>query len=159
MKGRELIKSIDYNGVGHFIITSVNLHPLSFPRLNSYSSIYEMYIFHQARAIFQSSMPTTQSGLAALAVEYDVTDSAPTDMSGMMRNISSSMSNVYADNSCLVDKRLSRLAKYLTNTGTTLQNYQARIHAATEGVHGVDDDLYSAGYLLIEYDVEFFTPQ
>ena len=94
-----------------------------------------------------------------MAVDYDAKDPAPTSTVGMMRNISSSMSNVYADNACEVRGSLSRLPKYATGQTSSPdvdQTTQALVYYAFEGVTGVNT---SQGYLVVEYDVEFFTPQ
>lgn len=118
-----------------------------------------MYVFHSAVIRFQSNQPTTATGVVAIAVDYDAKDALPTNMIGMMRNVSSSMSNVYANSGALVDKRLSRLPKYLTASPSPDldQTIQANVLVASEGI-GVAA-ITTIGYLFIEYDVEFFTPQ
>lgn len=158
VRGREIVKTVSSGAGGAFTINSTALSPQLCPRLSSYSPIYEMYVFHSAKAIFQSNQPTTATGVAAIATDYDAKDTAPTNMVDMMRNISSSMSNIYADNACFIDKRLSRLPKYniVEDSSQDLsQVIQATVHFATEG----GPETAVIGYLFFEYDVEFFTPQ
>jgi hypothetical protein len=164
VRGRELCVTVQAYGDARFHCLTKNLTPNLLPRLNAYSTIYEMYIFHSAKPIFQSSQPTTAAGISAISIEYDVSDTFPTNLEQMMRNISSSMSNIYADNGCLVDKRLSRLPKYfntVNSSSTDANTVQAKINYATEGWTDPDvtANIFPVGYLLIEYDVEFFTPQ
>lgn len=163
VRGRELIKSIAAGVGGVFTIENFLLQPGSFPRLDSYGSLYEMFIFHSAKIIFQSNQPTTSSGIVGIAVDYDCKDSAAlTSMQELMRNISSSMSNVYANQGTLVEKRLSRLPRYLCASDSSPdvnQESQARVLIASEGLNVVSDDPVVLGYIFIEYDVEFFTPQ
>lgn len=167
VRGRELIQSLTSGGTTLLYgaagvagtAGSILLHPASFPRLTSYVGIYEMYIFHSAKVMFQSNQPTTASGVSILSADYDAKDAAPTSTVLQMRNISSSMSNIYADNAMIIDKKLSRLPRYITavSVGTDAdQLYQANLFYGFEGVVGV---AASQGYLVIQYDVEFFTPQ
>ena len=166
VRGRELIQALN-SGLTTLVFganntnaaVSLPLTPVSFPRLTSYVNLYEFYVFHRAKAIFQSNQPTTAGGVSMLAVDYDVKDAVPSSSVGMMRNISSSMSNIYADNACVISKSLSRLPRYCTSQATSTdsaQLNQANVLYAFEGVTGVNA---AQGYLVIEYDVEFFTPQ
>jgi hypothetical protein len=165
VRGRELIGSATsgsttllYGANGTASAQAVILNPSSFPRLQSYSAIYEMYVFHEAKFMFQSNQPTTAGGVAILSVDYDVADTAPASTVAQMRNISSSMSNVYADNACVIKRSLSRLPKYYTaSSGSDAVDInQANMFYAFEGVVGVSA---AQGYVVVEYDVEFFTPQ
>lgn len=169
VRGRELVLSLNsgssaVGGFGANNGTSAgthNLNPSGFPRLNSYVGIYEYYKFHYAKAMFQSTRPTTTNGVAMLAVGYDVKDNPPTSSQGMMRNISSSMSHVYADNGCQVLGALSRLPRYATsedNSSDGAQVNQAVFWYAFEGLASTEVNT-PQGYLVVEYDVEFFTPQ
>lgn len=119
-----------------------------------------MFIFHTARIMFQSNQPTTATGVIEIAVDYDAKDSAPTSTIQMMRNISSAMANIYADCACDVVKKLSRLPRYNTaevSGSDADQVNQAVVYLATEGSNATASS--TVGYLMIEYDVEFFTPQ
>jgi hypothetical protein len=166
VRGRELVQALP-SGLTTLLFgannttsaAAVNILPGNFPRLSAYSSIYEFYKFHKAKIMFQSNQPTTAGGVSMIAVDYDAKDSAPTTSILMMRNISSSMSNIYADNACEVLGSLSRLPKYATSEATSSDNnqvIQAIAWYAFEGVTGVNA---AQGYLVVEYDVEFFTPQ
>lgn len=165
VRGRELIQSMAngattllFGADGGVLARAIDLDPGTFPRLTVYQQIYEMYKFHKAKVLFQSSQPTTAQGVAILAVDYDAKDTAPGSTSGMMRNISSAMSNVYADCALEIEGKLSRLDKYVCSEGSAIdvnQVTQANILYAFEGTVGTS---VPQGYLVIEYDVEFFTP-
>lgn len=166
VRGRELIETMKTgNTAGTFgannvdgIARVVALNPASFPRLQSYGPLYEFYKFHSAKAIFESNQPTTAGGEAFLACDYDGTDAAPTSSTLMMRNISSSMSHIYAENAAVISGKLSRLPRYITSTVSPIVDdvNQANILYAFEGASGANT---TVGYLVVEYDVEFFTPQ
>ncbi len=169
VRGRELIQALNSgsSAAGGFgannttLAGLIRLVPSSFPRLNAYSSIYEFYKFHRAKAMFQSTRPTTAQGVSELAVDYDAKDTVPSTTVGMMRNISSSMSNIYADNACEVSGALSRLPKYATaqdGSADLDQINQANLLYAFEGLATTEVNT-PQGYLVVEYDVEFFTPQ
>ena len=111
--------------------------------------------------MFQSTRPTTAQGVSEIAVDYDAKDTFPTSTVGMMRNISSSMSNIYADNATLVSGRLARLPKYATSqnvSSDTDQTTQAVILYGFEGLAASEVNT-PQGYMVVQYDVEFFTPQ
>jgi hypothetical protein len=169
VKGREMIGSIALAtaATGEFqsnsIVTTLGatsamaLSPRWFPRLSAYITIYEYYKFHSATLICQSLSPTTSAGAWFIAVDEEYTDTTPTTSVGVMRNVSSSMANVYSDMSCVVDGSLSRLPRYSTNAADTLQDAQAKIISAVEGFTGLDAQ--GIGYLIIDYEIEFFVPQ
>jgi len=96
-----------------------------------------------------------------MSIDYDPTDAAPVSTSAQMRNISSSMANVYSDASLQLLGSLSRLPRYETLGTTTLtealQQAQGMLTVATEGF--VAAAATSVGYIIADYDVEFFTPQ
>jgi len=169
VSGRELINSVTLAAAtGVFQVstafpgttgTSSIIAPSVFPRLNAYVPIYEYFIFHKLDYLFQSNQPTTQAGEIILSVDYDPTDSAPTNVSAMMRNVSSTMANIYSDASLQVLESLSRLKRYETSAASseTLQQLQGMLTVAVQGY--VNASASTVGYIIAQYDVEFFTPQ
>lgn len=170
VSGRELVNAVTIPiTVGTFILSttfggtatpSSPIAPISFPRLAAYVSIYEYFKFHKLTYLFQSSQPTTQAGEIIASVDYDPTDAAPTSSSAMMRNISSTMANVYSDASLQVLGSLSRLPKYETTSAFTtenLQQMQGLLYVAAEGYVAAAPIV--VGYIVAQYDVEFYTPQ
>lgn len=137
----------------------IPLSPISIPRLASIALTYEFYKFHNCKVKFQSNQPTTAGGVVELAVDHDGKDTAPTTSIAMMRNISSAMANVYSDLEINVPGSLARLPKYIVSSDASSdldQLYQGIVYTAFEGVVGTNA---AQGYLLIQYDIEFFTPQ
>jgi hypothetical protein len=169
VKGRELISALSLTSTStgaYQLLTNataltpaIALNPLSFPRLAAYNSIYEMFVFHKANLSFMSNQPTTAAGEILACVDYDALDSGPASATAVMRNITSVMGNVYSDNSMQVVKSLSRLPRFLTgaSAGSVVQNYQGMIYYAIEGYTGTAGD--TVGYLVAEYEAEFFSPQ
>lgn len=171
VKGRELITSVIAPAAltGQFALASPlngsnpasRGNPIAFPRLSAYNPIYEYFVIHKITYIFQSNQPTTQPGEVIMCIDYDPTDAAPASTSEMMRNVSSTMSNVYSDNSLEALKSLSRLPKYecwsSLDGPEVLQADQYKLFVAFEGVTAANGA--TLGYVIAEYDVEFFTPQ
>lgn len=159
VSGRSLVGALTpTTGTAFEIVSGIFLRPGLIPRLASISQAYEMYIFHRARLIYQSAQPLTVPGVVMLAADYDPKDNPPTSAVEMMRNISSAMSNVYADCAIEVTKELSRLPRYFVNQDTAPdagQLDQASLIVATQAVPAAT----GIGFFFIEYDVEFFTPQ
>jgi len=138
-----------------------NITVSSFPRLAAYGPIYEYFQFKTLAFMFQSNQPTTQAGAIIISVDYDPSDAAPTSTSLQMRNISSTMANIYSDCSLEMLASLSRLPKYETTPTTAItlpqQQIQGVITVATEGY--INAAASTVGYIVAQYDVEFFTPQ
>jgi len=135
------------------------VNPSVFPRLTAYTPIYEYFVFHKLDFLFQSNQPTTTAGEIILSVDYDPSDAAPASTSAQMRNISSTMANLYSDCSLQCLKSLSRLPRYETASSFALlqQEVQAALTVAVEGY--TNASATTVGYIIAQYDVEFFTPQ
>jgi len=169
VKARELIGSVASAAAltGIFNVLNVGtfgnnapLSPIIFARLATIGAAFEFYIFHKADLLFSSNQPTTAAGEILMCVDYDSKDNVPTTSIGMMRNITATMANVYSDASCQVLKSLARLPRFVVaqdNATDKDQLDQATIYVAAEGV--VTVGAAALGYLIIEYDVEFFAPQ
>nr|QXN75395.1 MAG: RNA-dependent RNA polymerase [Grapevine-associated narna-like virus 11] len=163
--GRELIGSSSAPAAltGTFAVLNpnpFNFCPLSFPRLSAFNPIYEHYKFHKCKILFQANTPTTTAGAVGVCIDYDAKDAAPASMAGVMRNICSTMANIYSDCSLEVLGSLSRLSKYETqeaNTPDVNQLYQGILYVTVEGVTAASGAVL--GYLIAEYDIEFYTPQ
>jgi hypothetical protein len=172
VRGRELIGSLALvaASTGGYVrlslpgAASLALHPSLFPRLTAYCALYEEYKFHSGSAMFRSNRATTVNGVIGMALDYDSFDDSTlvTSMTQIVRNISSVMANVYSDCGFRIDGKLSRGARFLTNTAAAVGvqdtlNNQGRFVIGAEGYTGAVNE--AIGYLMIDYDVEFFTPQ
>jgi hypothetical protein len=169
VKARELIGSVVSPGAltGAFAALNIGafganppLSPIIFARLSTIAAAFEFYIFSKADLLFSSNQPTTATGEILMCVDYDSKDNAPTSSIGMMRNITATMANIYSDASCQALKSLARLPRFVVsedNASDKDQVDQATIYVAVEGV--VSTTSVALGYLIIEYDVEFFAPQ
>jgi hypothetical protein len=168
VKGRELISSAVTAGAltGAFTLVQITgltnfpLNPSNFPRLSAYAPIYEFYKFHKADILFQANQPTTATGEVLVSVDYDAKDNAPANSIAMMRNISATMANIYSDCSLQILGSLSRIPRFVTGEQTSPdldQVTQAEIYVAVEGVTAAAGA--SLGYIIVQYDIEFYTPQ
>jgi len=168
VRGREMTGSVNSAGAltGAFSLlrvgtnTGMPLVPVAFPRLSAYGPIYEYYKFHSVKFSFVSNQPTTAPGTIMMGVEYDVKDNTPANSIAVMRNLNSTMANVYSSMETRASGALSRLPKFATsedNDADPAQVQQARLDVAVEGVVAAGALIF--GYLVVEYDVEFFTPQ
>lgn len=168
VRGRELIGSVNAPSTmtGSFTVLNVGssganppVSPLIFPRLISIAAVFEHYIFHKANFLFISNQPTTAAGEILMAIDYDPEDNTPTSSTALMSNISATMANIYSNCSLQCLKSLARLPRFIVNqenNADKAQEYQAQFFVAAEGVTAATGA--GLGYLVIEYDVEFFTP-
>lgn len=172
VKGRELISAVSIPAqTGAYTLSTgftgsatVNnagwVNPINFPRLAAYTPIYEYFVFHKISYLFQSNQPTTQPGEIILSVDYDPTDPPAANTADQMRNISATMANVYSDCSLQVLKDLNRLPRYECSAAPAeiLQQVQAKLQVAVEGLP-TTAAATTVGYIIAQYDIEFFTPQ
>jgi len=169
VSGRELVSAVTIpvtTGVytlSSAFNTNLNfgaINPNSFPRLVAYAPIYEYFVFHRLTYFFQSNQPTTSTGAVILSIEYDSTDPVPASTTAQMRNISSTMANIFSDCSLQGTKSLSRLDRFKTDTPTAtnlIQANQGVLYVATEGF--IAAAATTVGYIIAQYDLEFYTPQ
>lgn len=168
LRGRELVGAVSAVAAvtGTFALANIGgktpfrFSPVDFPRLNAYTTLYDHFIFHRAAVLFQSNQPTTATGEVMVSVDYDAKDASPATTVEMMRNVSSTMANVYSDCSLEVLGSLARLPRFATaqTLGVDVdQLYQAYCYVATEGMTLTAGQVI--GYLVVDYDVEFFAPQ
>ncbi len=147
------VASTTFPGTG----VASSLNPLAFPRLAAYDPIYEYFKFHKCTFLFQSNQPTTATGEIVMSFDYDPDDTPPASTQAQMRNISATMANIYSDASLEVLSSLSRLPKYECGAAGALQARQGALTVAVEGYSNVA--VSTVGYVIAQYDVEFFTPQ
>jgi len=159
IRGREMVAVVANGASTAFNVMTTVLYPTTFQRLVAFNGVFEEFFFHRANIIYQPSSGTQMSGAVSLWVDYDALDAAETAQVTAARNISYSISNVYAVNACQMLGSLCRLKRYLTSSATgvtALQIQQAQIRVATEGIPAPFTS--PVGYLFIWYDVEFYAP-
>lgn len=152
-------KYVGWNATG---VQPRYLNPYQFPRLASLADIYEEYYFHSCRYTFLSGRATNTNGTLYLWADYDCADTPPDIAAQAMSNVSSTMANIYSDQSMVTLGSLSRLKRYFCSSdddadSDSAQVLQAEIFAAVSGNGGlIPGD--ALGNVIVEYDVEFFTP-
>ena len=153
-EGREMIQliktSTGYGGV------SLGMNPVNnvaFPRLSGVASVYQRYRFKRLVAHYVPACPATQTGQVALTFLEDVTGDLP-DSLGQVLNVSG------AAGGSVIQARTARMVRPdptwrycgITDTGVGNLHYTGSLLVATEG--GLNDT-DAAGYLWLEYKVEF----
>jgi hypothetical protein len=170
VKGRELLAGLSTASSisGAYTVLTNNrtgtlntpIIPSTFPRLGNYGGIYEFYKFHKLCLFFYPNQPTTQAGEILACVDYDAKDLTPVDAASVMRNITATMSNIYSLNSMEMLASLSRLPKFITSSTTSVDVDQTTQGIAYYVVEGVTASAGATlGYLVAQYEVEFYTPQ
>jgi hypothetical protein len=116
VRGREMLGSVVAPGAIAGLFTLLNigssgsnppLNPATFPRLSQISLAFAQFIFYKIDLLFQSNQPTTTAGEVLVAFDYDAKSNSPTSSLGIMRNVSSTMANIYSDCSCQALSTLS----------------------------------------------------
>lgn len=144
-------------GGGAFDLTPFNGN---FPRLSSLAAAFEFYYFKRVRMDFISNQSTSYVGQLLFWVDYEVADTTAASTQEALSNISSVISNVYSNQSLVMDGKLSRLTRYVTNTTSDVnpnQTIQAVINAGVSGYTATTGTL-TFGEVMLEYEIEFFTP-
>jgi hypothetical protein len=106
-----------------------------------------------------SALPTTATGQILMWTDYVAVDSVATTSSQALSNITSVIANIYSSVSCEALGSLSRLPKYVINTNSDVnveQTLQANMYIAVQGL--VTAVATTIGELMVEYEVELFTP-
>jgi hypothetical protein len=142
----------------------VSLNPISFsgalfPRLSAIAQAYDMFLFRRFKLDFISSQPTTMAGQVLMWIDYDSAQTVASTSSQALSNICSVISNVYSCVSVGGGSEFSRLPRYYINqTANTIndQTTQGIGYLAVQGFTGSAGA--TLGELLIEYEIEFFTP-
>jgi hypothetical protein len=170
IRAREAVGSVNIPGAGTTgeftpcVIAGTYQFPLSpfagtFPRLTAISAAYEFYIFKRVQLDFIANRSTSSDGQAMFWIDYETSDTLAGDTVSALANISSVISNIYACQTLVGLKSLSRMDKYVTNSTADVnvnQSTQAYISGAVEGFTGIAN--LSIGQAMIEYEIEFFTP-
>lgn len=159
--GVEILKQIDTTSSPN--IQSFALNPrngLVFPRLAGLSMQYERYRFSNLRACYRTACPATRSGLVAIAVHTDYSNSfqVPFDVPQFASFEYSSVGTVASDLSTPAWRNTDPKYFYLDETkdGGSLNINQGSVHVLTRDA--LASDAYAiGGYLELHYTVEFFT--
>ncbi len=144
--------------------TVIDLRPAALMRGQAYASIFEEYFFHRAKIMFASSLPTTQTGSLALDIEFDVTapQPSPGNFGAVANHMVATVDNVYSGASLEWPGTLSNYNRYFNRFGTvTEENTDLRqsIQQVLTGVCSTSIPINTPiGHLMIEYDLEFYTP-
>lgn len=170
IKGRELLSGAysgsntagGFGGDGLTTSASIPFHPSRTNRLAQICKTYDEYFWHSAQITFVPNQPTTAPGNVFLGYDPNPGDSLWPNAIAIMSNFNSAMSNTYATSSIKILGAMAREKRYLTDTiATSDQNvnqlYQGLIQYAFQGWVGASTTLL--GFLVITYDIEFFSPQ
>lgn len=141
-----------------------SVSPTNLSRAFSYAQIFDEFYFHQMKFTFFSGLSTAQEGRFAFsyASEYYTPVPSAGFFPGVMADVCSTVGNYYSDSSIVVPGRLSYLNRYLCSPSTG-DDYDGRM--IYQGVlNFVGSPLGNLatkdiGALVIEYDLEFYSPR
>ena len=163
VKHREYIG--DVRGSSTFSVTSFNINPgLSsvFSWLPRIARSYESYKFHKLCVEYETQKSANTDGSVMLAIDFDASDSAPTNKVQLMSYHNAVRSAAWAE--CKYEASAQDLAKFGTQryvrAGSLSANQDIKtydvgvLHVATQGCPVAD-----IGELYLSYDVELITPQ
>jgi len=134
--------------------------PLSMTRLQFIARTYEHFYFHHVRFDYVPAVPFTTQGITALGVDYDYDDGLPTSLAEVMTCQGARMGPIYSKVSTELLGRLSTYRRYYTKGSSVsnidnVQKYQGGLKLWSTGSNVSTN---AAGYIVISYDIEFFSP-
>jgi hypothetical protein len=142
------------------------VRPASLMRAQAYASIFEEYFFHNVKIQFLSVLPTTTTGAVSLDCEFD--QAAPIPSSSAFYQTASHLvsfvGNAYSDGVLgPFPGTLSNYNRYFNrwpdSTGTVVYaSDRQTIQFKIDGVCSTSLGATNIGHLVIEYDLEFYTP-
>lgn len=131
---------------------------------------YESYIMHALHVTYKPSVPKTYAGELFMNVDYDASDPAPVDLkarSATPGSVSGNIGEGFKFVSRPADLR-KRKEYYVHSPGMTQSSTEGQrstnvgvFYAYVDGAYNAAGDAFTGlcGYLWVEYDVEFRTPQ
>lgn len=134
----------------------------TFPWLSSIARRYESYNFKRLHFSFETESPTSTPGAVMHAVDYDASDSAPTNKVSLMSYEGSVRSAPWVDSTfSALSSSLHKSKTYYIRSGALNANQDIKMYdvgnyfIATQGQTGTA----VLGELYVEYVVDLFTPQ
>jgi len=149
-----------------FAVGSYTINPglsVSFPWLSQIAPAYESYQFEKLDFIYEPSISASTSGVVALAVEYDVSDSDPSNKGDLMSNVRAVRSAVWQRavySSNLIDAGVMTKRRYVrpgaVPSGDDPRSFDmGKLLVGTSGIAANTN----IGEIYAQYTVSFFTPQ
>jgi hypothetical protein len=138
--------------------TAFPINPTVFPRLAKIAAAYQFYLFHKLNVYFKSNQPTTAGGMQYMCIDTNANDSAPANAVAVSSKLTNADGNVYSCSSMQHLGTNARLTRFvIANESDTSQLDQGVLYVAIDGVTAASG--VSFGNIVLEYDVELFTPQ
>lgn len=136
----------------------------SFPWLSQIAPAYETYQFEDLCFTYEPSISAATSGVVALAVDYDVSDSDPTSKGDFMSNARAVRSACWqpsAFSTRQIDAAVMTKRRYV-RAGAVPANNDPKsfdVGKLLVGTAGFGAGPINSGEMYVEYTVSFFTPQ
>jgi hypothetical protein len=155
-KGKERISNVTALNSG-FNIVDVFINPANsslFPWLSGIGKKYDLYHFKRLRFNYIPSIPTSEEGSIYIGLDYNTLDPSPASSSELCQLSHWTMNVVWKPTSLSID--LNSIGWLYTRTGPVANaDYKTydlgKLFFATEGITYTG----TAGYIEVEYDVEF----
>lgn len=141
-----------------------------FPWLSSIAPSYETYHFNKLLIEYQPSCSATTAGSIAMAIDYDISDAAPTSIASLLSMDGAVLGSLYSQHRISLKSGASDFVKkrFVTsgsiNTVSSLMNTDRTAARTTDLGHfymSTDNTTVATkfGYVFVSYEVEFNTPQ
>jgi hypothetical protein len=163
VRHREYVADVSTSGTT-FEVTSFSLNPglsASFPWLSCLAQLYESYVFHDLRIIYETQKSASTDGTVMLAVDFDATDVDPANKQQLMSYHNAVRSAVWQECMFVCSREdLKKLPQRYVRMGDLAANQDVKTYdvgnlfAAVQGLSSS-----GIGELYVEYDVELITPQ
>lgn len=155
-KGKERVSNVTALN-SSFNIVDVFINPANsslFPWLSGIAKKYDLYHFKRLRFTYVPSLPTSEEGNVYIGLDYNTLDPSPTSSSELCQLSHWTMNVVWKPTNLAID--LNGISWNYTRSGPVANaDYKTydigKLFFATEGINytGI------AGYIEVEYDVEF----
>jgi len=147
----------------NFNVTQYTIQPglsQSFPWLAQLSGLYEAYIMNRCTYHFKTEKSTATNGSVMLAVDFDVSDSAPLNKQALMTYKHAVRTQPWSDVDYVLDPAdIHKLKERYVRSGLIVGDYKiydvGNLFIATQGCA----DTSILGELYVTYDITFKTPQ
>lgn len=148
---------------GFNVVYDEKIQPGHFPWLGPIASSFETYKFNSLKFTYVPFCAADTNGSLALFWDPDSKDYAPSDLTTVIQNRYSALSNVWTECVLKVNENgaLNPVNRHYTRMWSTEEPYDSKTYdtgkliIATNGV----DTLPSIGIVFVEYDISLFDPQ
>lgn len=158
---QDITSTVAFNATPATNVYNINAGLIdSFPWLGAMGGLFETYMFHSLSWTYETNAPSTETGWFGMATQIDAKDQGFTGVQDMMGYNGSKSGPVWKSithNSIIAGKKPLYIRTGTQPDGTDIRLYDyGNFTFATQGGSAANR-LW--GKLIVNYDVEFFTPK